>query len=328
MRLIGGNLIVASGGQLCLLNATNGTNERVYELTSNLEAHLTSMTVHRNMIISNSSHRLVAISRNRFKKVWKSGDMGERFECSQMCGNYLFVAVDAEVHAIDLNTGQSVFSEAFEGPRKAITLLADETTNPGQPLLYVGHCGKVHILDVNARKRIDKELLVNEDNTFGVSLALWRGILLASAGGLTTAFFLETREPIWLLQYGHETGYGFMTSMHCFIHGGVDICVIGSNGYAVAVDIKTGKQLWLTSLPKGGYNFVSSLFYDSILYVASAGKMWSINVDTGEIAWTLSLGDLGSHSPILLSTISRNDMASDTPIVQAQSRTPSFSLFR
>lgn len=328
MRLLGGNLLVAAGGQLILLNARNGTSERLYELTSNLEANLTSMTVHRNLVISNSTHRLVAVSRDKFKRVWKSGDMGERFECSQMCGNYLFVAVDGEVHAVDLNTGQSVFSEAFEGPRRAITLLADETTNPGQPLLYVGHCGKVYIIDVNARKRLEKELLVCEDDTFGVSLALWRGILLASAGGLTTGFVTSTHEPAWLLQYGHETGYGFMTSMHCFIHGGLDICVIGSNGYVVAADIKTGKQLWLTSLPRSGFNFVSTLFYDSVLYVASYGKLWAINIDSGEFTWDLPLTSLGTHSPILLSTISRNDMASDTPIIQAQKRTPAFSLFR
>lgn len=319
--------MLASGGQVVEVDAEKGTVLRTFELTTSLEAQLTTMVVHKRMIIANSTHRLVAISRDRFKKIWKSGDIGERFECLLMCGEHLFAAADGEVHAIDLETGQSIYHESFEGPRRAITLYADES-NPERPMLYIGHCGKVHIIDVKEKKRLEKTLLVSEDDTFGVALTMWRGVLLATAGGVVMAFSTETHEPAWLLQYGHETGYGFMASLSCFIHGGTDIVVIGSNGYAVAADIKTGKQLWLTSLPKGGYAFVSSLFYDGVLYVSSNGRMWAINLDTGEVSWNMGLEGLGSHSPLLLSTTARNSIQSDTPIIQSQKRTPSFSLLR
>ena len=309
------------------VDSRTGTALRTFELTTSLESQLTCMAVHKRMIVANSTHRLVALSRDRFKKLWKSGDLGERFECLTVCGPYLFAAVDGEVHAIDLDSGQTVFSETFEGPRRAITLHAEET-NPERPILYVGHCGKVYAIDVNEKKLLEKVMLVSEDDTFGVSLSWWRGVLLASSGGIVMAFSTETHEPAWLLQFGHETGYGFMTSLTCFIHGGMDIVVIGSNGYAVAADIKTGKQLWLTSLPKGGYAFVSSLFYDGVLYVSSNGRMWAINLDNGEVSWNISLDGLGTHSPLLLCTTSRNNMPSDTPIIQAQKRTPSFSLLR
>lgn len=319
--------MIASGGQVVEVDAQTGTVQRTFELTTSLEAQLTTMAVHKRMIIANSTHRLVALSRDKFKKLWKSGDLGERFECLLMCGEYLFAAVDGEVHAIDLESGQSAFTESFEGPRRAITLLSDES-DPERPMLYVGHCGKVYAIDVKSKKRLDKVMLVSEDDTFGVTMTFWRGVLLATSGGVIMAFSMKTHEPAWLLQYGHETGYGFLSSLTCFIHGGRDIVIIGSNGYAVAADIKTGEQLWLTSLPKGGYAFVSSLFYDGILYVTSNGRMWAINLDNGEVSWNIALEGLGSHSPLLLSTTARNNMASDTPIIQAQKRTPSFSLLR
>jgi outer membrane protein assembly factor BamB len=328
MRLFGSVLVVASAGQVYRIDAQNGETLKLYELTSNLEANLTCLAIHRNMVICNTTHRMVALSRDRLKKMWKSSDLGERFDCAEVVGDMLFVASDGEVHALDLDSGQTVFTERFEGPRKAITFLADETTNPEKPILYVGHCGKVHAIDVIAKTRFETEFVVTEDASFGVSLALYRGLLIASSGGIVMAFQTSTLTEVWLHQFGHETGYGFMTTLQCIRQNGRDLIIVGSNGYVVAVDAKTGEQQWMTSLPRGGYAFVSTLFYDNTLYVTSNGRMWSLNPENGEVIWNMGLTGMGSHSPLLISTTSRNNMSSDTPILQAQHRMPNFSLFR
>jgi outer membrane protein assembly factor BamB len=328
MRLFGSVIVASSGGQIYRVDARNGTMLKLYELTSSLESQYTCMTIHKNLAISNSSHRMVAISRDKMKKVWKSSDLGDRFDCAEVVANRLAVAVDSEVYILDLESGQTVFSERFEGPRKAITLLADETTNPSQPLLYVGFCGKVHVIDLHAQKRLPTVLNIAEEDTFGVSLAMHRGLLVASSAGVVTAFQTSDLSEAWFHQFGHETGYLFMTSLHTIRHNGKDLVIVGSNGYALAVDLKSGAQLWCTSLPRGGYAFVSSMLYQQTLYVASNGKMWSLNLDDGSVLWSLPLSGLGNHSPSFLSTDGRNHMASDTPILQAQGRMPSFSLFR
>lgn len=329
MRLFGGILVAATGGQVYRIDCETGAYLKLYELTSNLEAHLTFLATHRKCVYANSSHRVLALDRDKLQLIWKSGDLGDRFECATICHHRLCLASDGEVHVLDLDSGNTVFTERFEGPRKAITLLADEDTDPERPLLYVGFCGQIHIIDIKAQRRLETKLTVSEDASFGVALALHRGLLIASSGGIINAFKTsEGYAEVWLLQYGHETGYGFMSSLHCARHDGKDLAIVGSNGYVVAVDLKTGTQLWMTSLPRGGFAFVSTLFYEGALYVASNGRMWSLAPDSGEVLWNMYLSGMGSHSPALLAPTARNDMASDTPILQAQKRTPAFSLFR
>lgn len=328
MRLFGSVLVVCSAGQVYRIDATTGETLKLYELTRSLEAKFTCLAIHRNLVLCNSTHRMVALSRDRLKKVWKSGDLGERFDCVEVVGNRLFVACDGEVHAIDLETGQTVFSERFEGPRKALTLLGDEVTDPDKPVVYVGHCGKVYIIDIKAQSKLETIMLVSEDATFGVALSLYRGLIIAASGGIAMAFNTSDYKELWLRQYGHETGYQFMASLHCTRQNGKDLVFVGSNGYLLAVDPKSGEQLWFTSLPRGGYAFVSTLLYDDVLYAASNGRIWSINPDNGEVIWNMALSGMGSHSPLLVATTARNNMASDTPILQAQHRMPDFSLFR
>lgn len=329
MRLFGTVLVVCTAGQVYRLDATNGESLKLYELTRNLEANYTCMAIHRGLVLTNSVHRVVALSRDKLKKVWKSSDLGERFDCAEIVANRLFVAVDGDVHAIDLETGQTIFTERFEGPRKAITILGDELTEPDKPRVYVGHCGKVYVIDVLAKSTLEHPMLVSEDASFGVAMALYRGLLVATSGGVVMAFNPRDQyKEIWLHQYGHETGYQFMASLHCTRVNGKDLLIVGSNGYALSVNPKTGEQLWFTSLPRGGYAFVSSLVYEDVLYVASNGKLWALNHDSGDVIWSRDLTGMGSHSPFLLSTNTRNNMASDTPILQAQHRMPDFSLFR
>ena len=329
MRLFGSVLVVVTAGQCYRLDTRTGETLKLEELSKKLEAHLTFMEVHRHMAYMNSGHRVVALDRDRLKKVWKSSDLGERFECGEVAGTCLMVACDGEVYALDLITGRTVFSIKFEGPRNAITLLGDDVTfGPERPLCYVGHCGKISVIDVVAQSKLETEMLVSEDASFGVAMQLHRGILVAASGGVAMGFQTPNFQECWLLQYGHETGHGFMSSLHCLRHDGKDLAIIGSNGYALSVDITSGTQLWLTSLPRGGYAFVSSLLYDDVLYIASNGRLWSLSLSSGEVLWEMKLNGMGDHSPLLLSTISRNKMASDTPILQAQKRTPAFSLFR
>jgi len=328
MRLFGAVLIVSSAGQVYRLDANTGETLKLYELTHSLEAKYTILAIHRSLVLCNSTHRMVALSRDRLKKVWKSGDLGDRFDCAEVVAGRLFVACDGEVHAVDLETGQTVFSERFEGPRKALTLLGDELTDPEKPLVYVGHCGMVHVIDVKAQCRRETHMLVSEDASFGVAISLYRGLLIAASGGVVMAFNTSDYKECWLHQYGHETGHQFIASLHCTRHNGKDLVLVGSNGYLLAVDPKSGEQLWITSLPRGGYAFVSTLLYDDVLYSASNGRIWSINPDNGEVLWNMSLSGMGSHSPLLVATNTRNNMASDTPILQAQHRMPDFSLFR
>lgn len=328
MKLLGGLLLCASAGQLYQLDATSGREIRMYELTQSLEAQYTCLAIYKHMAVSNSTHRLVSVSRDRFKKHWKSGDLGDRFEALEVVSNRLIVGVDGEVHVVDFETGQTIFAECFEGSRRDLTILGDELTDPERPVVYIGHCGKVYILDLNEKKLRDQPLLVHEDDSFGVALALHRGLLVATSGGVVTAFVAATLEEAWLHQFGHETGFSFLCSLHCFKANDKEVVAVGSNGYVVLVELKSGKELWMTSLPRGGYAFVSCLFADNVLYAASNGRMWSLDVSDGTVRFNVAMNGIGSHSPLLIAHDVRNNISSDTPILQAQGRVPSFNPLR
>jgi hypothetical protein len=329
MRLFGSVLVLATAGQYYRLNAKTGETLLLKELTENLDANYTFMAIHKRYALMNSEGRVVALDRDRGRMEWESPKLGERFECAEVVGDRLLVACDGVVNVLDVQSGELVFSETFEGPRKAITLLGDETTfGPDRPLCFVGHCGKVHVIDIKAQKKLEETMLVSEDATFGVAMTLYRGILIASSGGIVMGFLANTYQECWLLQYGPDTGYGFMTSLQVIRQEGKDLALVGSNGYVVALDVSNGKCIWISSLPRGGYAFTSTLHYDGHLYAASNGRLWSLDPASGQVIWNLALSGIGSHSPLLLSTTTRNHMASDTPIIQAQKRQPDFSLLR
>ena len=328
MKLLGGIIFAASAGVVYKLDSRSGEELESYELTRELYAIYTPLTIYKSMLITVSQHHVVAIDRRKFKRIWKSNDLGDRFECLEVISNRLCVASDGEVSVLDLDTGQTVFSERFEGPRGAITLLKDDTTDPTRPVCYVGFCGKIYVIDINGHARLPMFITVSEDDTFGVSMCLFRGLLIASSEGLLCAYDTTTMEECWLCQFGPDTGYAFMNSIHPVCRDGKNIIVVGANGYVLGVDAKTGKALWITSLPRSGYNFVSTLHNNGTLYAATTGKLYGLDLFSGNILWSVGLPGMGTHSISIISPNDRNSMNSDTPILQSQGRLPSFSLFR
>ncbi|MCP4106103.1 MAG: PQQ-binding-like beta-propeller repeat protein [Desulfobacteraceae bacterium] len=64
-----------------------------------------------------------------------------------------------------------------------------------------------------------------------------------------------------------------------------DSVFIGVNGYILAAEKRTGRELWLNKLPKTGYEPVMLLFHDDMLYAGSEGKFFAADPETGKIMW-------------------------------------------
>lgn len=315
-------LVVASAGVLYRLNATTGEVLTKKQITSHLEAILTTLNTYTNLAITNSEKKILAFDRNNLHRVWKSTKLGQRFDAVEVLHHHICVACNSQVFVFLAKDGELVWNEVFEGPRKAITLLKDDSTDPHRPVLYVGFCGKVYTLDILSKKRIDQIFHVCADETFGISMLLYKGILFVSGQGIISAY--KDNSLLWIYEFGPETGYDFYSSIHATRFNEKEIVLIGSHGYVVAFDILTGSKLWILSLPYAGYKFVSLLYYQDCIYIASNGKMFGVDSE-GKILWTITIP---GTQPFFLLTSSSNCNNSDHPIIQSDSRSPSFSIFR
>jgi hypothetical protein len=63
------------------------------------------------------------------------------------------------------------------------------------------------------------------------------------------------------------------------------VVLVGIGGFVIGVESFSGAQLWKTSLPGSGYEIVTLMVIDGILYAASNGAMYALTMDTGKIIW-------------------------------------------
>ena len=67
---------------------------------------------------------------------------------------------------------------------------------------------------------------------------------------------------------------------------------IGVGGHAVAIDNRTGEELWRTKL-KSSASFVTITLIDGLLLAGASGELFCLNPKGGEILWHNKLKGLG-----------------------------------
>lgn len=68
---------------------------------------------------------------------------------------------------------------------------------------------------------------------------------------------------------------------------------LGSRGFVRAVSQSTGRRVWETSLPETGYTLVSLVCERGGLFAGSAGHLFGLDPNRGEIEWRNGLQGLG-----------------------------------
>lgn len=74
---------------------------------------------------------------------------------------------------------------------------------------------------------------------------------------------------------------------------------VGTGKHVLALDPKTGEELWRTALPHGGSQVVALLLKDGLLFVGHAGRAYCLDAGSGEIRWENGLPRTG-WGPVLL----------------------------
>lgn len=81
----------------------------------------------------------------------------------------------------------------------------------------------------------------------------------------------------------------------------MDLLFLGTHGHVTALDKRTGREVWRTSLPNTGYRIVSMLVEDGTLFAASRGHVFALDPVNGSILWSNSLPSLG-HDHVYMTT--------------------------
>lgn len=76
---------------------------------------------------------------------------------------------------------------------------------------------------------------------------------------------------------------------------------VGSRGFVRAVRQSSGRRVWETSLPETGYELVSLLPGDDLVFAGSRGKLFGLDARTGAIRWENQLRGL-KYGHMLLAT--------------------------
>jgi outer membrane protein assembly factor BamB len=80
--------------------------------------------------------------------------------------------------------------------------------------------------------------------------------------------------------------------------------IIGTNGYVVAFERTSGRELWRTKLQSGvftstGGNDVAVLTADTFVFAGAAGHLFCLSLTDGQIVWHNELPGLG-HNDVAL----------------------------
>ncbi len=74
---------------------------------------------------------------------------------------------------------------------------------------------------------------------------------------------------------------------------------VGVGRYVVALDSRTGEEMWRTKLPHTGSSVVTLLLKDDCLYVGHCGRAYGLDARSGAILWENGLRGTG-WGPVLL----------------------------
>jgi outer membrane protein assembly factor BamB len=96
-----------------------------------------------------------------------------------------------------------------------------------------------------------------------------------------------------------------------------ELLFVGTHGHVVAIEQKSGAEVWRTSLPKTGYSVVTLLFEEGRLLAASGGHCFALDPATGQIAWHNPLSGLGNGVACLATTRTPANAGAD-PLPQIQ----------
>jgi outer membrane protein assembly factor BamB len=85
-----------------------------------------------------------------------------------------------------------------------------------------------------------------------------------------------------------------------------DFLFLGTHGHVVAVNKRTGRKAWQTSLPKTGWDMVAVVYEEDTLFCATKGRLFALDPLSGEILWKNDLKGLGSDLVFLTTAQSNN----------------------
>ena len=80
-----------------------------------------------------------------------------------------------------------------------------------------------------------------------------------------------------------------------------DLLYVGLHGHVAAIDKRSGVEAWRTSLPDTGYDVVTLLHEDGLLFAVSKGHLFALDAESGRVLWRNRLKGLG-HGYALLAT--------------------------
>lgn len=81
-----------------------------------------------------------------------------------------------------------------------------------------------------------------------------------------------------------------------------DFVFAGLTGFVVALDRRSGEEIWRHSLEGSGYGLVSLLLDGDLLLVGAGGRTYALDPFTGDVAWMNRLPGLG-FSTVSLATV-------------------------
>ena len=96
-----------------------------------------------------------------------------------------------------------------------------------------------------------------------------------------------------------------------------DLLFIGTHGHVTAINKKTGRKVWSTSLPKTGFHIVSLLYKDGVVYAGSNGYLFALDAADGSIEWSNGLKGLG-HGHMVLATVWSGPRIGDIALFASQ----------
>src|ERR1043165_1970351 len=133
-------------------------------------------------------------------------------------------------------------------------------------------------------------------------------LLVCSTAGKVYALDKTNGFQVWKSELS-GVGYGVGS---LFVYG--DKVYVGMNGYLVALNLVNGTEIWRNSLPGMMNEEVSLLvttetnLYDSVVIVASFGKVCGIGTKSGETLWKNGLEGGGYQLPSLILDSSAPDI--------------------
>jgi hypothetical protein len=86
-----------------------------------------------------------------------------------------------------------------------------------------------------------------------------------------------------------------------------DELFVGTNGYALGLNPSTLATVWQTSLPGCGYNIVTPLAGDEVVYLGSNGYVYEVNASNGNVNVTNGLSGIGRNE-VRLATNEDNEL--------------------